>query len=30
MTQVVSACAALGYTWDESNKMYQALYSLTK
>lgn len=30
MTQVVSACAALGYTWNEANKMYQALYSLTQ
>lgn len=29
MTQVVSACAALGYTWNESNKMYKALYQLT-
>lgn len=28
MTQVVSACAALGYTWDESNAMYKALQSL--
>ena len=26
MTQVVSACAALGYTWNEANKMYKALY----
>ena len=28
MTQVVSACAALGHTWDEANKMYRALYQL--
>jgi hypothetical protein len=26
MTQVVSACAALGHTWNEANKMYRALY----
>lgn len=30
MTQVVSACAALGHNWDESNKLYQALYNLTE
>ena len=29
MTQVVSACAALGYTWNEANKLYKALYQLT-
>ena len=28
MTQVVSACAALGHTWNEANKMYRALYQL--
>lgn len=30
MTQVISACAALGYTWNEANSMYRALYQLTK
>lgn len=29
MTQVISACAALGYTWNEANKIYKALYNLT-
>lgn len=29
MTQVVSACAALGHNWDESNKLYKALHNLT-
>lgn len=29
MTQVISAAAALGYSWDNSNKLYRALESLT-
>jgi hypothetical protein len=29
MTQVVSACAALGYSWDNSNALYNALFKLT-
>lgn len=30
MTQVVSACASLGHNWNESNKLYKALHSLTE